>query len=113
MDTLRLGRSFAAARRAAGLTQAQVACQAGTTQPVISRLESGRVVPALDLLDRVAAAIGSPVTLTLGVPATIGRDERARRVALLLGEAPFDPWEREPTPAETDSLRADGIRARS
>jgi hypothetical protein len=70
------------------------------------------VVPALDLLDRVATAIGSPVTLTLGAPVVIAREERVRRVALLLGEAPFDPWDRQPTEAEADSLRADGIRPR-
>ena len=45
-------------RNAAHLTQAELARKAGTTQPVIARLESGTDtrIPSLALLARIAAA---------------------------------------------------------
>lgn len=45
-------------RNAAHLTQAELARKAGTTQPVIARLESGsdKRIPSLALLSRIAAA---------------------------------------------------------
>jgi len=45
-------------RNAAHLTQAELASKAGTTQPVIARLESGTDtrIPSLTLLARIAAA---------------------------------------------------------
>lgn len=45
-------------RNAAHLTQAELATKAGTTQPVIARLESGRDarIPSLALLSRIASA---------------------------------------------------------
>lgn len=45
-------------RNAAHLTQAELANKAGTTQPVIARLESGtdKRIPSLALLARIAAA---------------------------------------------------------
>lgn len=47
------------ARTAVGLTQAQLAMRARTTQPVIARIESGRAfTTSLDLLDRIARALG-------------------------------------------------------
>ncbi len=48
------------ARTAAGLTQAQLATRAHTTQSVIARIESGKVfTTSLDLLDRIARAVGA------------------------------------------------------
>jgi transcriptional regulator with XRE-family HTH domain len=48
------------ARAASGLTQAQVAARAGTTQSAIARLESGagRHSPSIATLRRYASAIG-------------------------------------------------------
>ena len=52
------------ARTAAGLTQTQLATRAGTTQPVIARIESGRAfTTSLELLDRVARAFGGRLTV--------------------------------------------------
>lgn len=53
-------------RNATHLTQAQLADKAGTTQPVIARLESGTDtrIPSLALLARIAAA--SHVRLHIG-----------------------------------------------
>jgi ribosome-binding protein aMBF1 (putative translation factor) len=47
-------------RKRAGLSQAELAKRAGTTQPVIARLESGRNsrIPTLPLLNRIAGAVG-------------------------------------------------------
>ena len=47
------------ARSRAGLTQTELARKMGTTQPVVARLESGRVRPSMRTLERLAAATGS------------------------------------------------------
>lgn len=47
------------ARNRAGLTQQELARRMGTTQPVVARLESGRVRPSMRTLDRLAQATGS------------------------------------------------------
>ena len=46
------------ARTEAGLTQAEVAVRAGTTQSAIARLEAGRVSPSVETLQRYARAVG-------------------------------------------------------
>jgi ribosome-binding protein aMBF1 (putative translation factor) len=52
------------ARTTAGLTQAQLAVRAGTTQPVIARVEGGKAFTAsVDLLDRIARALGGRLTV--------------------------------------------------
>ena len=60
-DKLELARELRRMREKAGLNQTELAARAGTTQSAIARLESGRVVPKLDLLSRVAAALGRRV----------------------------------------------------
>ena len=47
------------ARNRARLTQQELARKMGTTQPVIARLESGRVRPSIGTLERLAEATGS------------------------------------------------------
>ena len=58
-----------AARKAAGLTQAQVAKRMGTQTPAIARLESalatGKHSPSLSTLRRYAHALGKRVELHL------------------------------------------------
>ena len=46
------------ARIAAGLTQAEVAARAGTTQSAIARLEGGQVSPTVATLRKYAKAVG-------------------------------------------------------
>ena len=46
------------ARLEAGLTQAEVAARAGTTQSAIARLEGGRVSPTVETLRTYAKAVG-------------------------------------------------------
>lgn len=58
-----------AARRAAGLTQAQIAELMGTKAPAIARLEnalaSGKHSPSLDTLRKYAAATGKRVEVRI------------------------------------------------
>lgn len=49
-------------RLARGLTQADLAHRAVITPTYIARLESGRVAPGIDLVDRLAKAMGSSIT---------------------------------------------------
>lgn len=63
-------------RRAAGLSQASLAERASTTQPAVSLYETGRQVPELETLERLAGAAGFELELRL-VPA------RSRRVRVL------------------------------
>jgi ribosome-binding protein aMBF1 (putative translation factor) len=52
------------ARTVVGLTQAQLADRAGTTQAVIARIEGGKAFTAsLDLLDRIARALGGRLSV--------------------------------------------------
>lgn len=52
--------SLRALRLAAGLSQVKLAERAGTTQSYIARIESGRLDPGTDMLERLAAAVGVP-----------------------------------------------------
>jgi predicted nucleotidyltransferase/DNA-binding XRE family transcriptional regulator len=51
------------ARRAAGISQRELAVRAGTSQPAIARYESGRAVPAIDTLERLLRSCGSNLVL--------------------------------------------------
>jgi transcriptional regulator with XRE-family HTH domain len=110
MELAQIGGLLERLRREAGLTQTELAERIGTTQSAVSKIESGRTLPGLELLDRVAKATGRPVTLTLGEgrrPASV--EERRQRVRRVLGDYRFDPWERDPSVAEQESLLADGL----
>lgn len=78
------------ARRRAGLTQAQLAARAGTSQPVISAYERGRRDPSIETLRRLVGAAGAALTLgceTWGsdrVPPARTDEERERLVDVLL-----------------------------
>lgn len=56
------------ARRRAGLTQAELARRAGTSQPAIARYERARSVPDLPTLHRIAEACGFELRLELTEP---------------------------------------------
>lgn len=47
------------ARLKKGMTQAEIARRAGTTQSAIARFESGRTNPTLDFASRVLRAVGA------------------------------------------------------
>jgi transcriptional regulator with XRE-family HTH domain len=83
------------ARRRAGLTQAELARRAGTSQPVISAYEHGRRDPSIETLRRLVRATGAELLLTVGartepeLPPPADDDERAARLVdvLLLADA--------------------------
>ena len=52
-----IGRAIRERRLALGLTQIVLAERAGMTQPALSRLEAGGVVPTIPLLERISAAL--------------------------------------------------------
>jgi transcriptional regulator with XRE-family HTH domain len=56
------------ARRRAGLTQAQLADRAGTSQPAIARYEKARAMPDLATLFRIVEACGLELRLHLTEP---------------------------------------------
>ena len=110
MAPSQIGRVLERLRREAGLTQATLAARIGTTQAALSKIETGRTRPGLELLDRIARAIGRPFSLTFGEDAVRpSREARTLLVRRALGDFEFDPWERDPAPAERDSLLADGL----
>ncbi|AYY11513.1 XRE family transcriptional regulator [Actinobacteria bacterium YIM 96077] len=53
-------------REQAGISQRELALRMHTTQSAIARLESGGVVPRLDLLARLSSATGVPLRLDTG-----------------------------------------------
>ena len=53
------------ARTRAHLSQAEVASRMGTTESVVSRLESGRVKPSTRTLERYAEATGHRLRISL------------------------------------------------
>jgi transcriptional regulator with XRE-family HTH domain len=72
----RLAAKLMQARRAAGLTQAQLAQRIGAKQAAIARIESGRHLPALATLQGYAKATGRRLVVDL-VPA----DSRSAKAA--------------------------------
>jgi len=59
-----LARAVIRARVNAGLTQEQLAARMETSQSVIARLESGRVRPSTQTLERVAMATGTKLKIS-------------------------------------------------
>lgn len=57
-DEFALASALIEARSRADMTQEQVAKAMGTTQAVVARLESGRVMPSTRTLERFAKATG-------------------------------------------------------
>lgn len=50
--------TLSALRLAAGLSQAQLAARACTTQPYIAKIERGQTDPGTDIIARIAQALG-------------------------------------------------------
>jgi transcriptional regulator with XRE-family HTH domain len=62
---LDLGRQVLHLRLEHGWTQKELAEKAGTKQANISRLENGLLNPSVDMLQRVASALGAELTVIL------------------------------------------------
>lgn len=52
-------------RSEAGLSQAELAKRVGTTQSAIARMESGKVIPRLESLQKIARACGKKLEITV------------------------------------------------
>lgn len=65
MEASRAGALIEAARLKAGLTQTRLAALAATTQPTISAYERGAKAPDLATLERILAAAGFELRMTL------------------------------------------------
>jgi ribosome-binding protein aMBF1 (putative translation factor) len=53
------------ARTAAGLSQTELARRMGTRQPAIAAIENGARTPTVELLDRLARALGSTLHISI------------------------------------------------
>lgn len=60
-----LAEAVRARREELGWSQRQLAERAGMTQPGVARFEAGGTMPTLPLLERLAAALGLAVTVSL------------------------------------------------
>jgi len=110
MNGAAIGKAVTQARLRAGLTQVALADALGTTQSAISRLEGGRALPSIPMLERIARATGQPISIVIDpVDPLPDSAERRRRVRRALGDYVFNPWERNPTPAEARTLESDGL----
>jgi transcriptional regulator with XRE-family HTH domain len=83
-------------RHRRGLTQAALAQQAGTSQPVISAYEAGRRDPTYGTLRRLVAAAGEDLELSArpahsDLPPPLDLDEHARRLLDVLSLADAIP----------------------
>lgn len=69
-------------RLAAGWTQEELARRSGTSQPAIACLESGRRMPTLPTLEKLAAALGRSLVVMLPSREILGEpDARLRSLA--------------------------------
>lgn len=115
MKAAEIGIELAKARRRAGLSQTQLARLMGTSQSAVARSEAGWVRPTLDFIERFAKATEQPIrlgSLLIWVEPRAEQPleaERLQRIRRALGDFEFDPWQRNPTPAEQKSLLADGL----
>ena len=60
-----IGQAVRERRLALGLSQVELATRAATTQPALSRLEAGDVIPTIPLLDRISAALDADLIVHL------------------------------------------------
>lgn len=74
-DKYRLAQQLKTLREKAGLSQQQLAERVHTKQPSIARMENARTLPKLDLLQRVARALGTEMVVSFR------RVQTARRTA--------------------------------
>jgi transcriptional regulator with XRE-family HTH domain len=81
-DPAQIGRQLRGLRAAAGRTVASVAGDAGLSVPYIANLENGRGNPTVSALDRLAAALGA--SLDVSIEPTTGAPSPAAMPASLV-----------------------------
>ncbi len=57
-----IGQAVRERRLALGLSQVELAAQADMTQPALSRLEAGGVIPTISLLERISASLDAAIS---------------------------------------------------
>ena len=60
-----IGQAVRERRLALGLSQTELATRAGMTQPALSRLEAGGVVPTIPLLERISTALDADLVVDI------------------------------------------------
>jgi ribosome-binding protein aMBF1 (putative translation factor) len=60
-----IGKAVRERRLALGLSQVELAVRASMTQPALSRLEAGGVIPTIPLLDRISAALDADLIVEI------------------------------------------------
>jgi ribosome-binding protein aMBF1 (putative translation factor) len=60
-----IGQAVRERRIALGLSQVELAARAGMTQPALSRLEAGGVVPTIPLLERISMALDADLIVEI------------------------------------------------
>jgi len=60
-----IGQAIRERRLALGLSQVELASRAGMTQPALSRLEAGGVIPTIPLLERISAALDADLIVQI------------------------------------------------
>ena len=60
-----IGQAVRERRLALGLSQTELATRAGMTQPALSRLEAGGVVPTIPLLERISMALDAELIVDI------------------------------------------------
>jgi ribosome-binding protein aMBF1 (putative translation factor) len=60
-----IGQAIRERRLALGLSQTELATRAGMTQPALSRLEAGGVVPTIPLLERISTALDADLIVEI------------------------------------------------
>src|SRR5262245_32337448 len=78
------GRDLKRARRAAHLTQRDLADRSGIGQAVIARIESGAAIPRVDTFARLLEATGHRYEVVAEAPPDV--DRAALRAAMALGD---------------------------
>jgi transcriptional regulator with XRE-family HTH domain len=66
----RIGKRIAELRKAKGLTQAQLAEKTGFSQSNIGRIETGKYSVGIDVLAKIAEALGATVELVTEASST-------------------------------------------
>jgi ribosome-binding protein aMBF1 (putative translation factor) len=60
-----IGEAVRERRLSLGLSQTELATRAGMTQPALSRLEAGGVVPTIPLLERISMALDADLVVEI------------------------------------------------
>ncbi len=66
-----IGQAVRERRQALGLSQVELAARAGMTQPTLSRLEAGGVVPTIPLLERINIALDPDLIVAIAPHAAL------------------------------------------